>query len=202
MNSKEIIKNAINFKRSDKIPVDFGATPVSGMHVSCIAQLREYYGLEKSPVKIIDPFQMLGEVDDELKEIIGVDIAVISPMINLFGFENKDWKLWEFENGLEVLVPGEFNTTIDESGNTYIYPEGDLKASPSWKMPKGEFFFDTIIRQEQIDENNLNPEFNLEEFHLISEDEISYLKGVLWSYLIREGLSLQILAERHLGILR
>jgi hypothetical protein len=42
-----------------------------------------------------------------------------------------------------------------------MYPEGDLSARPSAKMPKGGYFFDTIIRQEPFEEEKLNPEDNL-----------------------------------------
>ncbi len=43
-------------------------------------------------------------------------------------------------------------------------------------MPSGSFFFDTIIRQEPIDEDSLNPEDNLEEFGYISDDDIRYFQ--------------------------
>jgi uroporphyrinogen-III decarboxylase len=48
-------------------------------------------------------------------------------------------------------------------------------------MPKNAYFFDTIIRQEPIDEDNLNPEDNLEEFGLLSEDDLAhYRRQVEW----------------------
>jgi len=34
------------------------------MHVSAVAALRAYYGLERRPVRVIDPGQMLGEFDE------------------------------------------------------------------------------------------------------------------------------------------
>ena len=73
-------------------------------------------------------------------------------------------------------MAGDFNTTIDSNGDTLIYPEGDLEAPPSGRMPVGGDFFDTIIRQEPIDENTLNPEDNLEEFGPISENILAYFK--------------------------
>ena len=36
-------------------------------------------------------------------------------------------------------------------------------------MPKGGFYFDTIVRQEPIDDDKLNVEDNLEEFGPISD---------------------------------
>ena len=43
--------------------MDFGSTAVTGIHVLIVEKLREYYGLEKKPVKVIEPYQMLGEID-------------------------------------------------------------------------------------------------------------------------------------------
>jgi uroporphyrinogen-III decarboxylase len=48
-------------------------------------------------------------------------------------------------------------------------------------MPKGGYFFDTLIRQDPIDEDDLNPEDNLEEFGLLSEEDLTYYqKQVAW----------------------
>jgi len=43
-------------------------------------------------------------------------------------------------------------------------------------MPKGGWYFDTIIRQPPIDDDNLKVEDNLEEFNLISDEELEYFK--------------------------
>ena len=78
MNSKERVLAAINHKEPDTIPVDFGATPVTGVHVLAIERLRDHYGLEKRPVKVIEPYQMLGEIDSDLMEVLGVDVIGLS----------------------------------------------------------------------------------------------------------------------------
>ena len=63
MTSKEKLKTILNHQQADRVPVDFGATAVTGMHVSCAAALRDYYGLEKKPVKVHKPYQMLGWIN-------------------------------------------------------------------------------------------------------------------------------------------
>ena len=55
--SKKRVLDALNHVQPDRIPVDFGSHPCSGMHVSCIAALREYYGLDRHPVKVNEPYQ-------------------------------------------------------------------------------------------------------------------------------------------------
>ncbi len=174
MLSKELLLNALNHKNSKQVPIDFGATPVTGIHVSCISELRDYYGLEKRPVKVIEPYQLLGLIEEDLQEAIGIDTIGVAPKNTMFGFPNENWKEWSLDSGLKVLVSEKFNTTVDEEGNTYIYPEGDMDVEPSGKIPKGGHFFDSIIRQPEIDEDNLNPLDNLEEFKLISDEDIAY----------------------------
>lgn len=177
MNSKERVLSSLSHTQPDKIAVDFGATPVTGIHVQAIKNLRKYYGLEQKLIRVIEPYQMLGEVEDDLKEALGVDIIGISPGNNMFGIKNYG-EMKEFKTfwGQTVLIPKEFNTTIDENGDLLIYPEGDTSVPASGKMPKASYFFDAVIRQEPIDENKLDIEDNLEEFDHISDEDLNYWK--------------------------
>ena len=71
--SKERVLSALAHRQPDRVPLDFGSTAVTGIHVSCVAALREYYGLEKRPVKVHEPYQMLGYVEEDLKAAMGID---------------------------------------------------------------------------------------------------------------------------------
>jgi hypothetical protein len=177
MTSKERLLNALNHREGDRIPVDFGGTICSGMHIVCVAALRDYFGLEKRPVKLYEPFQMLGLIEDDLKEVLGVDTEGVGGRTNMFGFRNEGWKEWRLDNGLEVLVPENFRTAEDAEGNHYIYPCGDCSAKPSAKMPKNGYYFDNISRQKPFDiEDELNPDDNLEEFEYTSDDVLEEFK--------------------------
>jgi len=175
MTSRERVLTALAHREPDGVPIDFGGTAVTGIHVSCVAALRDHYGLEKRPVKIHEPYQMLGWVDDDLKAAMGIDVEGVLPYKTLFGFANENWKPWRTEWGQDVLVPGNFNITVDANGDTLIYPEGDTSVPPSGRMPKGFYFFDSIIRQEPIDDDRLNPEDNLEEFGPVGDDYLAQL---------------------------
>lgn len=177
MNSREQFIKTVNHQQPDKVVVDFGSTAVTGIHVLTVERLREYYGLEKKPVRVTEPFQMLGEIDEGLSEMIGIDVAPAWGKDSMFGFYNHaPFKLYKTVWGQEVLVPENFNTSIDQEGNTFIYPEGDIHVMPSGKMPKSGYFFDAVVRQEPIDEEQLDPENNLEEFTLVNEADLSFWK--------------------------
>ena len=79
MTSKEILKTALQHRQPERVPVDFGATPVTGMHVSIVHQLRQrLLGNPDYRVKVIEPYQMLGEIDDELRAALGIDVIGVS----------------------------------------------------------------------------------------------------------------------------
>jgi len=176
LSSRERVIKALNHKEVDRVPVDLGGTYCSGAHVSIVAKLRKALGLDSHqvPVKVIEPFQMLGEIDTDLQKILGIDVTILDGTKNAFGFDNSDWKTWRTFDGTIVQVPGKFNTEPEPSGEILQYPEGDKSAPPSGKMPKGGFYFDAIIRQEPIDDSKLDPADNLEEFKLIPDDYLEF----------------------------
>lgn len=178
MNSKERVQKALNHETPDKMPLDMGSTGVSGVHCLVVEKLRAHYGLEKKPVKVIDPYQMLGEVDKELGDIIGIDVIGAGGRTNLFGYANDNWKEFTTPWGQKVLMGGDFQYTYDEDGSILSYPQGDTSAPPSARMPKDSYFFDTIVRQEPFDEDQLDPEDNLEEFKEVDQEDIAHWRKV------------------------
>lgn len=169
---RENVLNSLNHK-GGSLPVDFGSTAVTGMHVSVVEALRNYLGLAYEPVKVAEPYQMLGLIDDKLREILKIDTIGVPGENTIFGFSLGNWKQWRTPWGQDVLVPGGFEVTETEK-DVLIYPQSDRTAAPSGCMPKTSYFFDTIIRQEPIDEDKLDPKDNLEEFGLLTESNIAY----------------------------
>jgi len=177
MTGRERLHASLKHQPPDRVCTDFGATFVTGIHISALTRLRNaVLGESNYRVRVNEPYQMLGEVDDDLREALGIDVVGVPPRKSIFGTEQKDYKPFSLYDGTNVLVPGDFNVTVDQAGDTLIYPEGDTSATPSGRMPKGGYFFDAIIRQEPIDEDNLNPEDNLEEFGLLGKEDLAYYR--------------------------
>ena len=140
-----------------------------------MAALRDYYGLAAGPVTVHEPGQMLGRVEDDLRAAMGLDVTGVFPRKAKFGLPATDWKEWNFR-GLNVLMPGDFRARTEPNGDILTYPEGDETVAPSGRMPMGSAFFDTIIRQPEIDEEKLDPADNLEEFGPISEEDLNHIE--------------------------
>ncbi len=177
MTSRERLDAALKHRQPDRIPVDFNGTAVTGMHVKCVIGLREHYGLEKRLVKVHEPYQMLGWIDDDLQQALGIDVEGVYGPDTMFGYRNENWTPWRMDDGTEVLMSGNFRTTKDANGDTLVYPGGDRTAPPSGRLPKNGFFFDTIIRQEPLDDAKLDPEDNLQEFGPISEATLDHFEA-------------------------
>jgi hypothetical protein len=176
MSSRKRVEDALNHKATG-LAVDFGATAVTGVHVTLVEQLRRHFGLADRPVKVVEPYQMLGEIDDELAAALQVDVTGVWPQKTLFGFENRGWKEWRAPWGQVVLMPADFQTRVESDGSVVVFPEGDTSAPPSGRLPTGGFFFDTIIRQAEIDDDELSPDDNLEEFAPMTDADIDYFKA-------------------------
>ncbi len=179
MTSRERVNLTINHKEPDKIPLDLGGSAVTGMHVSSVYLLRQALKLDAlgTPVKVIEPYQMLGEIKPDLIDALGVDIVPLVGQKTMFGFKNEGWKPWTTFDGTPVLVPEGFNTDPEQNGDILLYPEGDKSAPASGCMPKGGWYFDAIARQPTINDDHLNVEDNLEEFGYISNEDLSYFKN-------------------------
>ncbi len=178
LTSRQRVNYALNHQEADRVPVDLGASPVTGMQVDTVYKLRQALGLDApgTPVKVVEPYQMLGEIQTDLMDALGIDVIGLRRPATMFGFKNEGWKPWTTFAGTPVLVPEGFNTDPDENGDILMYPEGDQSVPPSGRMPKGGFYFDSVRRQLPLDDDDLKLEDNVEDFVAISDEDLVYLE--------------------------
>jgi hypothetical protein len=178
MTSRERIVAACAHQQPDKLPVDFGGGFQTGIHVSIVYKLRQALGLDRpgTPVKVVEVYQMLGEVAPDLQAALGVDTVCLHGTGTMFGFPQTEFKEWQLADGTPVLVPQDFNTQYEANGDLLQWPANDRSVSPSGRMPAGGHFFDAIIRQGPIDDAKLNPADNTEEFGPVPEAELGHYR--------------------------
>jgi hypothetical protein len=184
MTPRERLNAALNHQPVDHLCVDFGAGGQTGIGVCAVHRLRQALTGDKNwRVKVSEPYQMLGEVDDTLRHVLGLDIVGVHPPKNMFGFANEGWKSFVMPvDGTEVLVPAQFNYTISDNGDVLMFPGGDTSTAPCAKLPALGYFFDSIRRQEPIIENQLNPLDNCEEFACLSDEAVTHFKNRVDDY--------------------
>lgn len=101
------------------MPLDFGATVMTSIHIDAYQSMRNYLGLpQKKDIAILDKVQEIVVVDEDVEELLGVDTR---------GVGTRPW--------------GEFIPEIkdDKEGYTYFYDDFGI----GWHKPDdGGFFYD------------------------------------------------------------
>src|ERR1017187_1859870 len=181
MTSRERVEATLNHHEPDRVPLDLGGSTVTGMHATTVYAPRQALGPDKpgTPVKVFDPYQMLGEIKRDLMDALGVDVVALTGPKTQFGYRMEGWKPWTFFDGTPLLVPKGFNTEPETNGDILMYPQGDRSVPASGRMPRGGFYFDSIIRQPPIDDAKLNVDDNMEEFGLIADEDLNFISREL-----------------------
>ncbi|MCI8332891.1 MAG: methyltransferase [Clostridiales bacterium] len=155
MTSRERVRKAINHEPTDRVPIDLGGTACSGIHAVALKKLREALKLEDRTPKVIDPMMFISDVDEDVRQALGVDCVGIYTKGTLLGYRNENYKPWNLPDGTEVLMGGGFQCTYGDDGCTYTYPQGDTSVAPSARMTKTGFYFDNITRQEDLNKKEV-----------------------------------------------
>ena len=176
MTPRERILTTCAHQEPDRLAVDFGGGFQTGIHVSMVYQLRQALDLDRpgTPVKVVEIYQMLGEIAPDLRTALGIDTVNLGGTGTMFGFPQTEFKEWQLADGTPVLVPVDFNTQYEPNGDLLQWPGNDRSVPPSGRMPAGGNFFDAIPRPSPVDEAKLDPADNTEEFQPIAEAEIAH----------------------------
>lgn len=137
MTSRERVLAAINHQTPDRIPVDLGATPSSGISAIAYSNLVNHIGNNELPVQIYDVVQQLAQPDRTILDRFGVDVLDIG---RTFNEKPTDWEPTILANGAPAFYPKWFKPVKREDGS-YVTFDDDGKTMLS-RMPVGATFFD------------------------------------------------------------
>ncbi len=137
MTSRERVLAAINHQTPDRVPVDLGATPSSGISAIAYSNLVNHIGNTELPVQIYDVVQQLAQPDITILDRFGVDVLDIG---RTFNEKPSDWKPTILANGAPAFYPKWFEPVKREDGS-YVTFDDDGKTMLS-RMPVGATFFD------------------------------------------------------------
>lgn len=175
MTSRERVRAALNHQQPDQIPFDLGGCGQTGMNASTLYRLRKALGLEERPVEVCEPYQLLGSIDEDVRQALGVDVIPLWNPTNLMGTSNNKTQLWHMPDGTPVLMSDDFAYDVAPDGSTYAYPQGDRSVPYSLHLPKNGFFFDNIDRAPEFDEDNLTPvEDFKEQYTVVPQSTVDY----------------------------
>jgi hypothetical protein len=191
LSSRERVRRALAHEATDRPPIDLGSTLVSGIQAIAYSKLKNAIGVGGGNLKVYDPFQMLAEVEEDVKRALGVDTCGIQLPVNFYGYRNENWKPFRLFDGTEVLMPGDFQYDVLDNGDIIQYPQGNRSVPPSGRMPKDGYYFDAIVRQPPIEEDRLNAKRWVEQTYAqYTEEDLRYLEETSRHYFENTDYSL------------
>ena len=82
MTSRERILAAIEHREPDRVPVDLGATPSSGISAIAYGRLKRHLGLTQGHTRVYDVVQQLAQPEDAVLDRFGVDVVDVGRTFN------------------------------------------------------------------------------------------------------------------------
>lgn len=179
MTSRERVIAALNHRQPDRCPIDIGCCAVTGMNVSTMYRLRKALGLDAHRLKAVEPFQMLGEVEDDLREAVCGDVVGLWNRGNMMGFDQSGWKPFDLDDGTPALIGAGFAGERNERGDILVHACGDPSAPIAQCMPRGGSFFDNVDHSEpfdmDMDESEMTPREDFKkDFQVASDEDARY----------------------------
>ncbi len=136
MNSRQRILAAMEHREPDRVPVDLGATPSSGISAMAYNKLVEHLGLDVGPAKVYDVVQQLAQPDEQVLARFGVDVVDLGRTFNAVA---EDWYEVTLSDGSVGRYPAWFHPE-PKPGGGWIARGAD--GTPIAEMPSGGAFFD------------------------------------------------------------
>ena len=136
MNSRQRILAAIDHDPPDRVPLDLGATPSSGISAMAYGRLCEHLDLPCGPTRVYDVVQQLAQPAEPLLERLGVDAVDVG---RAFEGGEGDWHAVHLADGSPASYPRWFRPEAKPGGGFIARaPDGE----PIAEMPAGGAFFD------------------------------------------------------------
>jgi uroporphyrinogen decarboxylase len=111
MNTRERVLLALNHKEPDLVPLDIGATFVTGIHRNANLRWRQALKLPTKEIRLLEIIQQIAWVEDDMVEALGIDAKPLTAGGSL-----------TFQLELQ-----------DRGDETFFYDEWGI----GWRMPKG-----------------------------------------------------------------
>ena len=132
---RERVIAAIEHREPDKVPVDLGATPSSGISAIGYNNLKKHLGIENGNTRIYDVVQELAQPEETILHRFGIDAVDIGRSFNT---EDADWYDISLSDGSMAQYPVWFKPVKEGTTLKAYTTDGTHIAS----KPEGATFFD------------------------------------------------------------
>jgi uroporphyrinogen decarboxylase len=139
MNSRERILYSLQHREPDRVPVDFGATPSSGISAIAYGRLTKHLGMTDSKTQIYDTVQELAKPEDFILDLFKADALDIE---RAFDTSDSDWYPVQLADGSMAEYPVWTKVHSQTDGSYHFYNSEGLLIG---KKPANGTFYDGCI---------------------------------------------------------
>jgi uroporphyrinogen decarboxylase len=136
---RDRVLSSIRHQEPDRVPVDLGATPSSGISAIAYADLKRHLGLTDGHTRVYDVVQQLAQPEDAILDRYAVDVLDIGRTFNAL---DEDWYDITVPQGTPVQFPAWFRPRPQADGSWDAYARDGTRVAT---MPVGATFFDQTV---------------------------------------------------------
>lgn len=139
MTARERVLAAVDHREPDRVPVDFGSTPSSGISATAYARLAAELGIDDSKTRVYDVVQELAEPEEWALDRFRVDAVDLG---RTFTAGDGNWYDTTLAGDIHAQYPRWFRPKrASEGALVAANPDGIILA----KKPSGATFFDQTV---------------------------------------------------------
>jgi uroporphyrinogen decarboxylase len=135
MTSRERVLAAISHRQPDRVPVDLGSNPSSGISAMAYNKLKTALGFKGGHTRVYDVVQQLAQPEDDVLAALGVDVLDIG---RAFNTADEDWYDITLADGSTAQYLKGFRPVLRADGAQEVEQDGIVIA----RMPFQGAFFD------------------------------------------------------------
>lgn len=135
MTARERVLAAINHREGDRVPLDLGATPSSGISAIACNNLKKHLGITEGHTRVYNVVQQVVQPEDKILDRFGVDVFDVG---RAFNDKDSDWYDVTLADGSAAQYPAWFRPERQADGS-WLAEDGEGIIA---KMPAGATFFD------------------------------------------------------------
>jgi uroporphyrinogen decarboxylase len=117
MTSRERVLAACRHEQPDRVPVDLGSHPSSGIMAVAYNRLKGYLGLSEGETFVYDVVQNLAQPEDEILARFGADVVDLA---RVFLTEPEERRAWRLVDGSAAAVPAHYEPEPDGTGGWLV----------------------------------------------------------------------------------
>jgi uroporphyrinogen decarboxylase len=136
MTPRERVLASVEHREPDRLAVDLGSNPSSGISAVAHANLVKHLDLADQRTQVYDVVQQLAQPSEELLGRLRIDVVDIG---RTFDAADRDWKPVTLPSGIDVEIPAWFDPVVQTNGAWEAFTQAGLRIA---SMPLGAAFFD------------------------------------------------------------